>query len=86
MAGGADLAVAHWLRHTSGRRRLRPSPRSPRVAKTGTDGKWRAPDSLGYNEHIRAVAVVSHRPSPRFGLEWTARDDGHGESRASAAR
>jgi hypothetical protein len=28
------------------------------TAKTGTDGKWRAPDSLGYNEHIGAVAAI----------------------------
>jgi hypothetical protein len=53
------------------------------VAKTSTDGKWRAPDSLGYNEHIGAVgAVVSQHLeealTARFGLEWTARDDGHG--------
>ena len=29
------------------------------VARTGTDGKWRAPDSLGYNEHIGAVAAIT---------------------------
>ena len=28
------------------------------VARTATDGKWRAPDSLGYNEHIGAVAAI----------------------------
>jgi hypothetical protein len=48
-----------------------------------TDGKWRAPDSYGYNEHIGAVgAVVSQHLEEaltrRFGLEWVARDDGHG--------
>src|SRR5690349_22517510 len=53
------------------------------VARTATDGKWRAPDSLGYNEHIGAgAAIVSQRLEEaltrRFGLEWTARDDGHG--------
>jgi hypothetical protein len=42
-----------------------------------------APDSLGYNEHIGAVAaIVSQRLeealTARFGLEWVARDDGHG--------
>ena len=53
------------------------------VARTITDGKWRAPDSLGYNEHIGAVgAIVSQHLeealTQRFGLEWTTRDDGHG--------
>jgi len=28
------------------------------VARTVKDGKWRAPDSLGYNEHIGAVAAI----------------------------
>lgn len=53
------------------------------VAKTVTDGKWRAPDSLGYNEHIGAVAAIVSQhleealtPPVRRGLE--ARDDGHG--------
>ena len=53
------------------------------VAKTATDGKWRAPDSLGYNEHVGAVAAVVSQHleealTARFGLEWIARDDGHG--------
>ena len=53
------------------------------VADNGTDGKWRAPDSLGYNEHIGAVAAIVSQHleealTDRFGLEWTARDDGHG--------
>jgi len=53
------------------------------TAKTSTDGKWRAPDSLGYNEHIGAVAAIVSQHleeslTRRFGLEWTARDDGHG--------
>ncbi len=53
------------------------------VAKTSTDGKWRAPDSLGYNEHVGAVAAIVSQHleealTARFGLEWTARDDGHG--------
>jgi hypothetical protein len=60
----AELAVAH-------------------IARTTTDGKWRAPDSLGYNEHIGAVgAIVSQHLEEaltrRFGLQWVARDDGHG--------
>ena len=53
------------------------------VARTTIDGKWRAPDSLGYNEHIGAVAAIVSQHleealTKRFGLEWTARDDGHG--------
>ncbi|HXJ28751.1 MAG TPA: AAA family ATPase [Streptosporangiaceae bacterium] len=41
------------------------------------------PDSLGYNEHIGAVAAIVSQHleealTRRFGLEWTARDDGHG--------
>ena len=53
------------------------------IAKTATDGKWRAPDSLGYNEHIGAVAAIVSQHleealTARFGLEWVARDDGHG--------
>ena len=81
----ADLAVAHWLQHTSrdGDMQLHVHSQIVHVAKTGIDGKWRAPDSLGYNEHIGVVgAVVSQyleeALTGRFGLEWTARDDGHG--------
>ena len=53
------------------------------VARTLIDGKWRAPDSLGYNEHVGAVAAIVSQHleealTARFGLEWTARDDGHG--------
>src|SRR6476646_2946008 len=81
----ADLAVAHWLQHTSrdGDMQLHVHSQIAHVAKTATDGKWRAPDSLGYNEHIGAVAAVvaqhlEEALTARFGLEWTARDDGHG--------
>jgi hypothetical protein len=81
----ADLTVAHWLQHTSrdGDMQLHVHSQIAHTARTTTDGKWRAPDSLGYNEHIGAVAaIVSQRLeealSRRFGLEWTARDDGHG--------
>jgi hypothetical protein len=77
--------VAHWLQHTSrdGDMQLHVHSQIAHVAKTATDGKWRAPDSLGYNEHIGAVsAIVSQHLEEaltgRFGLEWTARDDGHG--------
>jgi hypothetical protein len=81
----ADLAVAHWLQHTSrdGDMQLHVHSQIAHTAKTGTDGKWRAPDSLGYNEHIGAVAALVSQHleealTARFGLEWTARDDGHG--------
>ena len=81
----ADLAVAHWLQHTSrdGDMQLHVHSQIAHVAKTATDGKWRAPDSLGYNEHIGAVAAMVSQHleealTGRFGLEWTARDDGHG--------
>jgi len=81
----ADLAVAHWLQHTSrdGDMQLHVHSQIAHVARTRTDGKWRAPDSLGYNEHIGAVAAVVSQHleealTARFGLEWTARDDGHG--------
>ena len=81
----ADLAVAHWLQHTSrdGDMQLHVHSQIAHVARTGTDGKWRAPDSLGYNEHIGAVAAIISQHleealTARFGLEWTARDDGHG--------
>ena len=81
----ADLAVAHWLQHTSrdGDMQLHVHSQIAHIAKTGTDGKWRAPDSLGYNEHIGAVAAIVSQHleealTQRFGLEWVARDDGHG--------
>jgi conjugative relaxase-like TrwC/TraI family protein len=81
----ADLAVAHWLQHTSrdGDMQLHVHSQIAHVAKTSTDGKWRTPDSLGYNEHIGAVAAIVSQHleealTARFGLEWTARDDGHG--------
>jgi conjugative relaxase-like TrwC/TraI family protein len=81
----ADLAVAHWLQHTSrdGDMQLHVHSQIAHVARTVTDGKWRAPDSLGYNEHVEAVAAVTAQHleealTRRFGLEWMARDDGHG--------
>ena len=81
----ADLAVAHWLQHTSrdGDMQLHVHSQIAHVARTVTDGKWRAPDSLGYNGHVGAVgAVVSQHLeealTARFGLDWVARDDGHG--------
>ena len=81
----ADLVVAHWLQHISrdGDMQLHVHSQIAHIARTGIDGKWRAPDSLGYNEHIGAVAAIVSQHleealTRRFGLEWTARDDGHG--------
>jgi len=81
----ADLAVAHWLQHTSrdGDMQLHVHSQIAHVARTITDGKWRAPDSLGYNEHIGAVAAIVSQHleealTGRFGLQWIARDDGYG--------
>jgi conjugative relaxase-like TrwC/TraI family protein len=81
----ADLAVAHWLQHTSrdGDMQLHVHSQIAHIARTVTDGKWRAPDSLGYNEHIGAVAAIVSQHleealTRRFGLQWIARDDGHG--------
>ena len=81
----AGLAVAHWLQHTSrdGDMQLHVHSQIAHIAKTGIDGKWRAPDSLGYNEHIGAVAAIVSQHleealTARFGLAWEARGDGHG--------
>src|SRR3984885_8326302 len=81
----ADLTVAHWLQHTSrdGDMQLHVHSQIAHVARTVTDGKWRAPDSLGYNEHVGAVAAIVSQHleealTRRFGVEWEARDDGHG--------
>jgi conjugative relaxase-like TrwC/TraI family protein len=81
----ADLAVAHWLQHTSrdGDMQLHVHSQIAHIARTVTDGKWRAPDSLGYNEHVGAVAAIVSQHleealTARFGLAWEARDDGHG--------
>ena len=81
----ADLAVAHWLQHTSrdGDMQLHVHSQIAHVARTGIDGKWRAPDSLGCNEHIGAVAAIVSQHleealTARFRPAWEARDDGHG--------
>ncbi len=81
----ADLVVAHWLQRTSrdGDMQLHVHSQIAHVARTAADGKWRAPDSLGYNEHIGAVGAITAQHleealTARFGLEWVARDDGHG--------
>jgi conjugative relaxase-like TrwC/TraI family protein len=81
----AELVVAHWLQHTSrdGDMQLHVHSQIAHTARTVTDGKWRAPDSLGYNEHIAAVGAIvaqhlEEALTARFGLAWEARDDGHG--------
>jgi hypothetical protein len=81
----AELVVAHWLQHASrdGDMQLHVHSQIAHVARTVVDGKWRAPDSLGYNEHIGAVAAIVSQHleealTRRFGLAWEARDDGHG--------
>ena len=81
----ADLAVAHWLQHTSrdGDMQLHVHSQIAHVARTGKDGKWRAPDSLGYGEHAGAVAAITAQHleealTARFGLEWAPREDGNG--------
>src|SRR6202035_4245012 len=73
------------LQHTSrdGDIQLHVHAQIAHVARTSIDGKWRAPDSLGYNEHTGAPGAITAQPleealTRRFGLEWTARDDGHG--------
>jgi len=81
----ADLVVAHWLQHTSrdGDMQLHVHSQVAHVARTAKDGKWRAPDSLGYNEHPGAVAAITAQHleealTARFGLQWTPRADGNG--------
>jgi hypothetical protein len=81
----AELAVAHWLQHTSrdGDMQLHVHSQIAHTARTATDGRWRAPDSLGYNEHVGAVAAITAQHleealTRRFGVQWVARDDGRG--------
>ena len=81
----ADLVVAHWLQHTSrdGDMQLHVHSQIAHTARTATDGKWRAPDSLGYTEHVGAVGAITAQHleealSNRFGVEWTPREDGNG--------
>jgi conjugative relaxase-like TrwC/TraI family protein len=73
------------LQHASrdGEMQLHVHSKVAHTARTVTDGRWQARDSLAYNEHIGAVAaIVSHHLeealTARFGLAWEARDDGHG--------
>src|SRR5580692_12703052 len=81
----ADLAVALWLQHTSrdGDMQLHVHSQIAHISRTNVDGKWRAPDSLGYAEHVGAVAAITTQHleealTGRFGLEWAAREDGNG--------
>jgi conjugative relaxase-like TrwC/TraI family protein len=81
----AELAVVHWLQHTSRDEdmQLHIHSQIAHVARTILDGKWRAPDSRGYGEFVGAVSahVALHLESAltrRFGLEWVTRKDGVG--------
>ena len=81
----AELAVAHWLQHTSrdGDMQLHVHSQIAHICRTQLDGKWRAPDSLGYQEHVAAVGsiVAAHFEEAltrRFGVRWAAREDGRG--------
>jgi hypothetical protein len=81
----AELAVVHWLQHTSrdGDMQLHVHSQIAHVARTILDGKWRAPDSAGYGKTIGAVGaiVAAHLESAmsaRFGVEWEMRADGLG--------
>jgi conjugative relaxase-like TrwC/TraI family protein len=81
----ADLAVASWYQHTSrnGDPQLHLHNQILHAALTGHDGKWRAPDSYRYGEHVGAatqvlLAVLESRMTRRWGLEWVRRPDGYG--------
>jgi TrwC relaxase/AAA domain len=81
----AELAVAHWLQHTSrdGDMQLHVHSQIAHICRTVMDGKWRVPDSLGYQEHVAAVGsvVAQHLEEAltrRFGVRWTPREDGRG--------
>ena len=73
----ADLAVAHWLQHTSrdGDMQLHVHSQIAHVAKTATDGKWRAPDSLGYPKGCCCTCATptrSKRPGRPSGLAMSS--------------
>jgi conjugative relaxase-like TrwC/TraI family protein len=81
----AGLVVAHWLQHVSrdGDMQLHVHSQIAHIARTVHDGKWRAPDSFGYAGQLGAVAAVvsvhlEEALTRRFGLGWSAREDGHG--------
>jgi conjugative relaxase-like TrwC/TraI family protein len=81
----ADLIVASWYQHTSrdGDMQLHHHNQIAHVAFTRHDGKWRAPDSTAYYEHVRAAGQIAsvHAEAAltrRFGLDWVPRPDGMG--------
>ena len=81
----AELVVAHWLQHTSrdGDMQLHVHSQIAHICRTVLDGKWRAPDSLGYQEHVAATGslVAQHLEEAmtrRFGVEWVPRADARG--------
>jgi conjugative relaxase-like TrwC/TraI family protein len=81
----ADLVVAHWLQHTSrdGDMQLHVHSQIAHICRTVCDGKWRAPDSLGYHDHVAATGslVAQHLEEAmtrRFGVTWAPRADGRG--------
>ena len=91
----ADLAVAHWLQHTSrdGDMQLHVHSQIAHVARTATDGKWRAPDSLGlqraHRRGRRDRLPAPGRSPHRTGSAWNgppAMTATGSRSRASAAR
>ncbi len=85
----AELAFASFLQHTSRADDVQLHVHNviPHTAKTGKDGKWRAPDSYAYNPVHNGVApiVALHLESAltaRFGVEWVPRADGYGHEAA----
>jgi conjugative relaxase-like TrwC/TraI family protein len=81
----ADLVVATWYQHTSrdGDVQLHNHNEVLHTARTRSDGKWRAPDSRGYYEHVHAAAALKavHLETAMtrgFGAEWIERPDGMG--------
>jgi conjugative relaxase-like TrwC/TraI family protein len=81
----AGLVAAHWLQHTSrdGDMQLHVHSQIAHLCRTACDGKWRAPDSLGYHQHVAATGslVAQHLEEAmtrRFGVTWTPREDGRG--------
>ena len=79
----ADEITMEAVRARNGDMQLHVHSQIAPIARTGTDGKWRAPDSLGYAEHVGAVAAITAQHleealTARFGLEWAPREDGNG--------
>ena len=81
----ADLAVAHWLQHTSrdGDIQLHVHSQIAHTARTAHRREMARAGLPGLHEHVGAVAAIvaqhlEEALTRRFGLEWVARDDGHG--------